>query len=165
MRDTYESNFIFPRRMLFYHANRSALLVRGLIFTILGLIGLFRPVGSLAAVTVILVISGFTLSRAFPVTRIVLIFYAPFPAHSRFLYGSVITALKRTRNSLRSPDSFIKLTTVYDPEEGENVAEKKPDLKKDPAEDGCFTGFSDSRCSFSPRSAPYCPCRAGPAPR
>jgi hypothetical protein len=40
--------------MLFYHANRSALLVRGLVFFILGLIGLFRPIGSLAAVTVIL---------------------------------------------------------------------------------------------------------------
>ena len=51
---TYESNFIFPRRMLFFHANRSALLVRGLVFFILGLIGLFRPIGSLAAVTVIL---------------------------------------------------------------------------------------------------------------
>ena len=50
----YESNYIFPRRMLFFHANRSALLVRGLIFFILGLIGLFRPIGSLAAVTVIL---------------------------------------------------------------------------------------------------------------
>ena len=54
MRYTYESNYIFPRRMLFYHANRSALLVRGLVFFILGLIGLFRPIGSLAAVTVIL---------------------------------------------------------------------------------------------------------------
>lgn len=51
---TYESNYIFPRRMLFFHANRSALLIRGLIFFILGLIGLFRPIGSLAAVTVIL---------------------------------------------------------------------------------------------------------------
>ncbi len=51
---TYESNYIFPRRMLFFHANRSALLVRGLVFFILGLIGLFRPIGSLAAVTVIL---------------------------------------------------------------------------------------------------------------
>jgi len=51
---TYESNYIFPRRMLFFHANRSALIVRGLIFLILGLIGLFRPIGSLAAVTVIL---------------------------------------------------------------------------------------------------------------
>ena len=51
---TYESNFIFPRRMLFFHANRSALLIRGLVFFILGLIGLFRPIGSLAAVTVIL---------------------------------------------------------------------------------------------------------------
>ena len=54
MQDTYESNYIFPRRMLFYHANRSALLVRGLVFFIFGLIGLFRPIGSLAAVTVIL---------------------------------------------------------------------------------------------------------------
>ena len=51
---TYESNYLFPRRMLFFHANRSALIVRGLIFLILGLIGLFRPIGSLAAVTVIL---------------------------------------------------------------------------------------------------------------
>ena len=51
---TYESNFLFPRRMLFFHANRSALLIRGLVFFILGLIGLFRPIGSLAAVTVIL---------------------------------------------------------------------------------------------------------------
>ena len=51
---TYESNFIFPRRMLFFHANRSALIVRGLIFLVLGLIGLFRPIGSLAAVTVVL---------------------------------------------------------------------------------------------------------------
>lgn len=51
---TYESNYIFPRRMLFFHANRSALLIRGLVFFILGLIGLFRPIGSLAAVTVIL---------------------------------------------------------------------------------------------------------------
>ena len=51
---TYESNFIFPRRMLFFHANRSALLIRGLVFFILGLIGLFRPIGSLAAVTIIL---------------------------------------------------------------------------------------------------------------
>ena len=51
---TYESNFLFPRRMLFFHANRSALLIRGIIFFILGLIGLFRPIGSLAAVTIIL---------------------------------------------------------------------------------------------------------------
>ncbi|MBP5586411.1 MAG: DUF308 domain-containing protein [Lentisphaeria bacterium] len=51
---TYESNYIFPRRMLFFHANRSALLMRGLIFFVLGLIGLFRPIGSMAAVTVIL---------------------------------------------------------------------------------------------------------------
>ena len=54
MRYTYESNYIFPRRMLFYHANRSALLVRGLVFLILGLIGLFRPISSLAAVTIVL---------------------------------------------------------------------------------------------------------------
>ncbi len=40
--------------MLFFHANRSALLIRGLVFFVLGLIGLFRPIGSLAAVTVIL---------------------------------------------------------------------------------------------------------------
>jgi uncharacterized membrane protein HdeD (DUF308 family) len=40
--------------MLFFHANRSALLIRGLVFFILGLIGLFRPIGSLAAITVIL---------------------------------------------------------------------------------------------------------------
>ena len=50
----YESNYMFPRRMLFFHANRSALLIRGLIFLVLGLIGLFRPIGSLAAVTIIL---------------------------------------------------------------------------------------------------------------
>lgn len=49
----YESNYIFPRRMLFFHANRSALLIRGLVFFILGLIGLFRPIGSMAALTVI----------------------------------------------------------------------------------------------------------------
>ena len=51
---TYESNYIFPRRMLFFHANRSALLIRGLVFLVLGLIGLFRPIHSLAAVTIIL---------------------------------------------------------------------------------------------------------------
>ena len=51
---TYESNFLFPRRMLFFHANRFALLIRGIIFFILGLVGMFRPIGSLAAVTVIL---------------------------------------------------------------------------------------------------------------
>lgn len=50
----YESNYIFPRRMLFFHANRSALLIRGLVFFLVGLIGLFRPVGSIAAVTVVL---------------------------------------------------------------------------------------------------------------
>ena len=37
---TYESNFLFPRRMLFFYANRSALLIRGLVFFILVLIGL-----------------------------------------------------------------------------------------------------------------------------
>ena len=51
---TYESNFLFPRRMLFFHANRFALLIRGIVFFVLGLIGLFRPIGSLAAVTIIL---------------------------------------------------------------------------------------------------------------
>ena len=51
---TYESNYIFPRRMLFFHANRSALLLRGLVFLLVGLFGLFHPVGSMAAVTVIL---------------------------------------------------------------------------------------------------------------
>ena len=51
---TYESNFLFPRRMLFFHANRFALLIRGIIFFILGLVGMFRPIGSLAAVTVVL---------------------------------------------------------------------------------------------------------------
>ena len=51
---TYESNFLFPRRMLFFHANRFALLIRGIVFFILGLVGMFRPIGSLAAVTVIL---------------------------------------------------------------------------------------------------------------
>ena len=50
----YESNYMFPRRMLFSNANRSALLIRGLVFLVLGLIGLFRPIHSLAAVTVIL---------------------------------------------------------------------------------------------------------------
>ena len=51
---TYESNFLFPRRMLFFHANRLALLIRGIVFFVLGLIGLFRPIGSLAAVTIVL---------------------------------------------------------------------------------------------------------------
>ena len=51
---TYESNYIFPRRMLFFHANRSALLIRGLVFSAIGLIGLFRPVGSIAALTIVL---------------------------------------------------------------------------------------------------------------
>lgn len=50
----YESNYMFPRRMLFFHANRSALLLRGLVFFLVGLIGLFRPLGSIAAVTVVL---------------------------------------------------------------------------------------------------------------
>lgn len=50
----YESNYMFPRRMLFFHANRSALLIRGIVFFVLGLIGLFRPIGSLAAVTIVL---------------------------------------------------------------------------------------------------------------
>jgi len=46
--------FMFPRGVLFFHANRSALLIRGLVFFILGLIGLFRPIGTMAAVTIIL---------------------------------------------------------------------------------------------------------------
>ena len=50
----YESNYMFPRRMLFFHANRSALVIRGLVFLVLGLLGLFRPLSSLAAVTVVL---------------------------------------------------------------------------------------------------------------
>ena len=50
----YESNYMFPRRMLFFHANRFALLIRGIIFFVLGLVGLFRPIGSLAAVTICL---------------------------------------------------------------------------------------------------------------
>ena len=50
----YDGNYMFPRRMLFFHANRSALVIRGLVFLVLGLIGLFRPLGSLAFVTVIL---------------------------------------------------------------------------------------------------------------
>jgi len=50
----YESNYVFPRRMLFFHANRSALLFRGLIFFVLGLLWLFRPIDSLAAVTIFL---------------------------------------------------------------------------------------------------------------
>jgi len=50
----YESNYMFPRRMLFFHANRSALVIRGLVFLVLGLIGLFRPLGSLAAITIVL---------------------------------------------------------------------------------------------------------------
>ena len=50
----YESNYLFPRKMLFFQANRSALLIRGLVFFVLGLIGLFRPIDSLAAVTIVL---------------------------------------------------------------------------------------------------------------
>ena len=50
----YESNYIFPRRMLFFHANRSALLIRGFVFFLIGLVGLFRPVGGIAAITVVL---------------------------------------------------------------------------------------------------------------
>ena len=50
----YESNYMFPRKMLFFHANRSALVIRGLIFLVLGLIGLFRPLGSMAAITIVL---------------------------------------------------------------------------------------------------------------
>ena len=50
----YESNYMFPRKMLFFHANRSALVIRGLVFLVLGLIGLFRPLSSLAAVTIVL---------------------------------------------------------------------------------------------------------------
>ena len=70
---TYESNFLFPRRMLFFHANRSALLIRGLVFFILGLIGLFRPIGSLAAVTVILGIYGIVVVAL--ITSIIVNFY------------------------------------------------------------------------------------------
>ena len=51
---TYESNFLFPRRMLFFHANRFALLIRGIVFFVLGLVGLFRPIWSVAAVTIVL---------------------------------------------------------------------------------------------------------------
>ena len=50
----YESNYMFPRRMLFFHANRSALVIRGLIFFILGLIGLFHPIDSMAVITIVL---------------------------------------------------------------------------------------------------------------
>ena len=46
--------FLFPRGVLFFHANRSAMLIRGLIFFILGLIALFRPIGTMAAVTIVL---------------------------------------------------------------------------------------------------------------
>ena len=51
---TYESNFLFPRRMLFFHANCFALLMRGIVFFVLGLVGLFRPIGSAAAATIVL---------------------------------------------------------------------------------------------------------------
>ena len=50
----HQTVFLFPRGVLFFHANRSALLIRGLIFFILGLIGLFRPIGTMAAVTIVL---------------------------------------------------------------------------------------------------------------
>ena len=46
--------FLFPRGVLFFQANRSAMAIRGLIFFILGLIGLFRPIGTMAAVTIVL---------------------------------------------------------------------------------------------------------------
>ena len=46
--------FLFPRGVLFFHANRSAMAIRGLIFFLLGLIGLFRPIGTMAAVTIVL---------------------------------------------------------------------------------------------------------------
>ena len=46
--------FLFPRGVLFFQANRSAMAIRGLIFFILGLIGLFRPLGTMAAVTIVL---------------------------------------------------------------------------------------------------------------
>ena len=51
---TYESDYIFPRRMLFFHANCFALLMRGIVFFVLGLVGLFRPIGSAAAATIVL---------------------------------------------------------------------------------------------------------------
>lgn len=51
---TYESDYIFPRRMLFFQANCFALLMRGIVFFVLGLEGLFRPIGSAAAVTIVL---------------------------------------------------------------------------------------------------------------
>ena len=51
---TYESNYIFPRRMLFFQANCFALLMRGIVFFVLGLVGLFRPIGSAAAATIVL---------------------------------------------------------------------------------------------------------------
>ena len=50
----YDSNYMFPRRMLFFHANRSAMVIRGLVFLVLGLTGLFRPLSSIAVVTVVL---------------------------------------------------------------------------------------------------------------
>ena len=40
--------------MLFFHANCFALLMRGIAFFVLGLAGLFRPIGSAAAATVVL---------------------------------------------------------------------------------------------------------------
>ena len=51
---TYESDYIFPRRMLFFHANCFALLMRGIVFFVLGLAGLVRPIGSAAAATIVL---------------------------------------------------------------------------------------------------------------
>ena len=50
----YESNYMCPRRMLFCHANCFALLLRGIGFFVLGLAGLFRPIGSAAAATIVL---------------------------------------------------------------------------------------------------------------
>lgn len=50
----YESNYMFPRMMLFFHANRSALLIRGLVFFLMGLLWLFYPVNGLVVLTIIL---------------------------------------------------------------------------------------------------------------
>ena len=50
----YESNYMFPRMMLFFHANRSALLIRGLVFFLIGLLWFFRPVNGLAVATIVL---------------------------------------------------------------------------------------------------------------
>ena len=50
----YESNYMFPRRLLFFHANCFALLIRGILFFVLGLAGLFRPIWSAAAATFVL---------------------------------------------------------------------------------------------------------------